>query len=112
MRDGVGGGEQVECSNTRSHQRLVGVAKSRVGNQQTFFFPCPGGEFPRSELLQELTGACWRFSNGRCRADCWFAFFPSLLPFYFGISIEDSISATQNPLSTAAPTPPAPDTLA
>src|SRR5882762_2226838 len=92
MRDGVGGGEQVECSNTRSHQRLMSVTESRVGNQQVFFFSRPVSEFLWSKSLQELAGACWRLPGGRCRHDCCFDLLRNLLPFYFGVAVEDDIA--------------------
>src|SRR5260370_4081789 len=92
MRHGAGGGEQVEGTDTRSHQRVMGVAESRVGNQQAFFFSCPGREFLRSELLEKLAGASLRFADGRCRNDCCLDFIGDLLALHFRIPVEDDVA--------------------
>ena len=57
MRDDVGGGKEIKGANARSHQGLMGVAKSCVGDEQAFFFSRPGGKFCRPKLLQELACA-------------------------------------------------------
>src|ERR1700674_4304500 len=53
MRDGDGGGEQIECADTRGHERLVRVSESRVGNEQALFVSRPGGELLWPKFLQE-----------------------------------------------------------
>src|SRR5258707_2034512 len=92
MPHGGGGGEQVEGTDTRSHQRLMSVAESRVGNQQAFFLSCPGREFLRSELLQELPSAGWRFAGGSCRNDWCVELAGDLLALHFRIPVEDDVA--------------------
>src|SRR5260370_36588529 len=101
MRHGAGGGEQVEGTDTRSHQRLMSVAESRVGNQQAFFFSCPGREFLRSELLQELPSAGWRFAGGSCRNDWCVELAGDLLAFHFRIAVEDDVAQIREQFGSA-----------
>src|SRR5438477_2644902 len=92
MRDGVGGGKEIKGANARSHQGLMGVAKSCVGDEQAFFFSRPGGKFGRTKLFQELACADGRFARRRGRDYGRFDFFGNFLPFYFGIAVEDYIA--------------------
>ena len=52
--NGGGGGQHVERSHTSGQQRLVGVAKGGVGDQQPLLAKRPGGEFLRPHFQQQL----------------------------------------------------------
>ena len=87
MRDGACRGQQVERTDARGHERLMSIAKSRVGNEQAFFSSGPDGEFLGPEFLQELSRAGRRFAGGLCRNDRCFYFFGDLLALHFRIAI-------------------------
>src|SRR5437588_4492642 len=74
------------------------VAESRVGNEQAFFFSCPGGEFLWSEFFEELAGAGPGVAGGRYGNDSCFEFFRDLLPSYFGIAVEDDVAKIRKQL--------------
>jgi len=88
MREGAGGGEQIECADARGHERLVRVSESRVGNEQALFFSRPGGEPLWPEFLQELPRAGRRFAGRRCRDNCCFEFFGICFPFTSGLPFK------------------------
>ena len=84
---GIRGGEQIVRAHARGHQRLVRVAKSRVGEQQSFFFARPGREFPRAQLFQELAGSRRGRDSRRRWYDRDFQFLGDLLAFHFRVAV-------------------------
>ena len=52
-----GAGDHVVTAHPRRHERLMGVTKSRVGNQEALLFQRPLGELFGPELQQQLAGA-------------------------------------------------------
>jgi hypothetical protein len=50
-------GQHVEGTHARGQQRLMGVAKSRVGDEQALLRERPFGEFFRAQLEQQLARA-------------------------------------------------------
>ena len=64
MRDGAGGGKEIKGANARSHQGLMSITESCVGDEQALFFSRPGGKFCRPKLLQELACADGGFARG------------------------------------------------
>src|SRR6266481_3832614 len=92
MSDGAGSGKQVKGADTSSHERLVSVAESSIGNEETLFFSRPGSEFCRAQFLQKLPGARRQFACGHRRDERRLEFFRNLLPFYFGIAVEDDVA--------------------
>src|SRR6266849_6067136 len=82
----------------------MSVTERRVGDQQAFFFARPGGEFFGSELLQKLASAGKRLASGRLRNHRCFDFFWELLPFYFGIAVQDDVAKIREQLGGAVAT--------
>src|SRR5712691_9377328 len=101
MRNGTCGSKQIKRADARGHQRLMRVAESRVGNQQAFFFSRTCGEFLRSELLQELPSAGWRFAGGSCRNDWCVELAGDLLAFHFRIAVEDDVAQIREQFGSA-----------
>src|SRR5580693_5919159 len=85
-------------ADARGHQRLVGVAKSRVGNQEAFFFSRPGGKFLGSEPLEELARSWRRIDAGERRESGSFQAFGDLFALYFGITVKDHVAQIRKQL--------------
>src|SRR5882762_1706039 len=68
------------------------IAKRRIGNQQALLSSRPRGKFLRTKLLQELTRSCRRRDAGSPGNNRRFESLLRLLPFHFGITVEDDVA--------------------
>src|SRR5258708_38649147 len=68
------------------------IAKRGIGNQQALLFSRPRSKPFRTELLQELTRSCRRRDAGSYRNNWRFEYVQRLLPFYFGIAVENDVT--------------------
>src|ERR1700722_18885712 len=92
LRHCGGRGENIVGAYARRHQRLVRVAKRRVGDEQALFLASPRGEFLRAELLQHLARAGRRLNAGRFGKRGGFEPAWNNFSFYFGIAVENHVA--------------------
>ena len=92
LRHRVGRREQIVCSYPRRHQRLVRVAKSSIGDEQTLLFSRPVCKLLRPQLFQELPAPVRRRDARRRRSNCSFQLFGDLLSFHFQVAIQDDVA--------------------
>ena len=92
LRHRVGRCEQIVRAYPRRHQRLVRIAKSSVGDQQTLLFSRPVCKLLRPQLFQELPRPVRRRDARRRRSNCSFQLFGDLLSFHFRVAIQDHVA--------------------
>ena len=92
LSHGVGGSEQIVRAHARRHEGLVCIPKSRIRDEQAFFFSRPAREFLRPQFFQELTSSGrWRNSRRR-RDDGRLQFLWNFLPLHFRVAVQNHVA--------------------
>ena len=65
MRVCIGNGQQIKGSHPRRQQRLMGIAKRRVGDQQSLLLQDPLRKSGCAKFLQLVTGSLRRINTMR-----------------------------------------------